>query len=319
MSLELGKRVLEIEAEAIQGLVERLDERFLQAVDVLQGCRGRVVTSGMGKSGLICRKVAATFASTGTPSLFLHPAEAVHGDLGMLAAGDVVLAVSYSGETEELLRLVGTLKRLGIPLVSLLGNPEAALAQHSEVVLDVGVREEACPLGLAPTASTAAALAMGDALALALSHRKGFQVEEFARLHPGGKLGKRLARVDELMHRGSQIPQVRPGTSMGEAIVEMSRKGLGVTAVTTSEGRLLGVLSDGDLRRLLERRREGLLELTVEECMTRNPVSIRGQELAAAALNLMEHRKITSLMVTSAEGRLEGILHLHNLWGTQMF
>lgn len=319
MSIELARRVLEIEAEAIHSLIRRLDRRFTQAVDILQACRGRVVTSGMGKSGLICRKIAATFASTGTPSLFLHPAEALHGDLGMLAPGDVVLAVSYSGETEELLRLVGALKRLAIPLISLVGNQTSTLARHSEVVLDVGVSQEACPLGLAPTASTTAALALGDALALALSHRKGFQVEEFARLHPGGKLGKRLARVEELMHTGGQVPQVTPDTRMGEAIVEMSRKGLGITAVVAADRRLVGVLSDGDLRRLLERRREGLLELRVEECMTRNPITIPSWELATAALNLMEQRKITSLMVVGADDRLAGVIHLHDLWGTEMF
>lgn len=319
MSLELARRVLEIESQAIRELLGRLDDRFTAAVNLLMSCRGRVVTSGMGKSGIICRKVAATLASTGTPSLFLHPAEAVHGDLGMLAPGDAVLVISYSGETEELIRLVGTIKRLGIPLVSLLGNQESSLARYSDVVLDVSVSQEACPLGLAPTASTTAALALGDALALALSVRKGFKVEEFARLHPGGKLGKRLARVEELMHRGGQIPVVHPETPMGEAIVEMSRKGLGITAVVDSDGRLVGVLSDGDLRRLLQRRREGLLEAQVRDCMTLHPVTIPSWEMATAALNLMEQRKITSLMVTSEQGTLLGVIHLHDLWGTEMF
>lgn len=319
MSLELARRVLEIESQAIRELMERLDDRFSAAVDLLMSCRGRVVTSGMGKSGIICRKVAATLASTGTPSLFLHPAEAVHGDLGMLAPGDAVLVISYSGETEELIRLVGTIKRLGIPLVSLLGNQESTLARYSDVVLDVSVSREACPWGLAPTASTTAALALGDALALALSVRKGFKVEEFARLHPGGKLGKRLARVEELMHKGEQIPAVHPETPMGEAIVEMSRKGLGITAVVDSDRRLVGVLSDGDLRRLLQKRREGLLEAQVGDCMTRQPVTIPPWEMATAALNLMEKRKITSLMVTSEQGTLLGVIHLHDLWGTEMF
>ncbi len=319
MSLELARRVLEIESQAIRELMCRLDDRFTAAVELLMACRGRVVTSGMGKSGIICRKVAATLASTGTPSLFLHPAEAVHGDLGMLAPGDAVLIISYSGETEELIRLVGTIKRLGIPLVSLLGNQQSTLARFSDVVLDVSVSQEACPLGLAPTASTTAALALGDALALALSVRKGFKVEEFARLHPGGKLGKRLARVEELMHKGEQVPAVHPHTPMGEAIVEMSRKGLGITAVVDSAGKLLGVLSDGDLRRLLQKRREGLLDAQVEDCMTRHPVTIPPWEMATAALNLMEKRKITSLMVTSDDGTLVGVIHLHDLWGTEMF
>ncbi len=319
MSLELARRVLEIESQAIRELMCRLDDRFTAAVELLMACRGRVVTSGMGKSGIICRKVAATLASTGTPSLFLHPAEAVHGDLGMLAPGDAVLIISYSGETEELIRLVGTIKRLGIPLVSLLGNQQSTLARFSDVVLDVSVSQEACPLGLAPTASTTAALALGDALALALSVRKGFKVEEFARLHPGGKLGKRLARVEELMHKGEQIPAVHPHTPMGEAIVEMSRKGLGITAVVDFAGKLLGVLSDGDLRRLLQKRREGLLDAQVEDCMTRHPVTIPPWEMATAALNLMEKRKITSLMVTSDDGTLVGVIHLHDLWGTEMF
>lgn len=318
-SLPVARFVLEVEAEAIEALKERLDKDFDRAVELLAATQGRVVTSGMGKSGIICRKIAATFSSTGTPSLFLHPAEAVHGDLGMLARGDTVLVVSNSGETEELLRLLGTLKRLGLPLIALVGSLRSTLARHADVVLDISVDREACPFGLAPTASTTTALALGDALAIALSQKKGFRLEEFARLHPGGKLGKRLARVEELMHVGEEVPRVGTETPMDEVIYEMSRKGLGITAVTDPAGRLVGVISDGDLRRLLQREREQLLRRTAGECMTRNPVTIAPGEMATRALYLLERRKITSLMVVDGEQRLLGVLHLHDLWGTEMF
>ncbi|GAB4250273.1 MAG: KpsF/GutQ family sugar-phosphate isomerase [Acidobacteriota bacterium] len=318
-SLSVARFVLEVEAEAIESLKERLNSDFDRAVELLASTQGRVVTSGMGKSGIICRKIAATFSSTGTPSLFLHPAEAVHGDLGMLARGDTVLVVSNSGETEELLRLLGTLKRLGLPLIALVGNLRSTLARHADIVLDIGVDREACPFGLAPTASTTAALALGDALAIALSQRKGFRLEEFARLHPGGKLGKRLARVEELMHVGDEVPRVGTDTPMDEVIYEMSRKGLGITAVTDPAGKLVGVISDGDLRRLLQRERERLLQRTAGECMTSNPVTIAPEEMATRALDLLERRKITSLMVVDGDGRLLGVIHLHDLWGTEMF
>jgi arabinose-5-phosphate isomerase len=318
-SLTVAREVLRIEAEAIDRLITRLDDRFEKAVDLLCACRGRVVASGMGKSGIICRKIAATLSSTGTPALFLHPAEAVHGDLGALARGDTVLVVSYSGETEELLRLLGSIKRLGLPLISMVGDPGSRLARHSDLVLEIGVDREACPHGLAPTASTTVALALGDALAVALSEKKGFRPEEFARLHPGGRLGKRLAPVGDLMHVGAEVPLVGTATSMEEVILEMSRKGLGIAAVAGKDGRLVGVVSDGDLRRLLQSRREGMLTQRAEDCMTPDPVTIGEEELAARALDLMETRRITSLMVTDVSGRIKGVVHLHDLWGTEMF
>ncbi len=319
MSRETARKVLKMEAEAILNLISRLDESFDRAVELLAGCQGRVVTTGMGKSGIICRKIAATLASSGTPSLFLHPAEAVHGDLGMVAPGDVVLALSNSGETAELIRLLEMVKRLGIPLISMVGNIESMLAQNSDLVLDVGVDREACPMGLVPTTSTTAALAMGDALAMALSEKKGFRLEDFARLHPGGKLGKKLARVGELMHGGDQLPKVTVNTPMEEVIYEMSHKGLGITSVVEQEDRLVGVISDGDLRRLLERERGKVLERTAGQCMTSDPVTIKQETLATSALNLMEQRSITSLMVVDDVKRVIGVIHLHDLWGTEMF
>ncbi len=319
MSRETARKVLKMEAEAILNLIPRLDESFDRAVELLAGCQGRVVTTGMGKSGIICRKIAATLASSGTPSLFLHPAEAVHGDLGMVAPGDVVLALSNSGETAELVRLLEMVKRLGIPLISMVGNIESMLAQNSDLVLDVGVDREAFPMGLFPTTSTTAALAMGDALAMALSEKKGFRLEDFARLHPGGKLGKKLARVGELMHGGDQLPKVTVNTPMEEVIYEMSHKGLGITSVVEQEDRLVGVISDGDLRRLLERERGKVLERTAGQCMTSDPVTIKQETLATSALNLMEQRSITSLMVVDDVKRVIGVIHLHDLWGTEMF
>ena len=319
MSREIASKVLKIEAEAILRLISRLDESFDHAVDLLAGCQGRVVATGMGKSGIVCRKIAATLASSGTPSLFLHPAEAVHGDLGMMASGDVVLAISNSGETVELVKLLDTVKRLGISLISMVGNPDSVLAKNSDVVLDVGVDQEACPMGLVPTTSTTVALALGDALAMALSEKKGFRMEDFARLHPGGKLGKKLMRVGELMHSGSQLPKVDVNTSMEKVIYEMSSKGLGVTSVVEQEDRLVGVISDGDLRRLLENKRGEILEQTAGQCMTSNPITIQESELVGSALNLMEQQSITSLMVIDDLEKIVGVLHLHNLWGTEMF
>jgi arabinose-5-phosphate isomerase len=318
-ALEIGRRVLEIESEAIRGLGRRLGEHFVRGVEMLASCQGRVVTSGMGKSGIVCRKIAATFSSTGTPSLFLHPAEAVHGDLGMLVHGDTVMLVSNSGETEELLRLLSTIKRLGLPLISMVGNLDSRLARHSDLVLDISVDREACTYGLAPTASTTAAMALGDALAIALSSRKGFRPEEFARLHPGGKLGKKLARVVDLMHAGDEVPLVTADSRMEDVIFEITRKGLGITAVSADDGCLAGVISDGDLRRLLQAHRGTLLDKTAAECMNPNPITIEPGELAARALDILEKQKITSLMVTSESGRIIGIIHLHDLWGTELF
>jgi arabinose-5-phosphate isomerase len=273
----------------------------------------------MGKSGIVMKKVAATLSSTGTPALFLHPAEAVHGDLGMIVPGDVVLAASYSGTTEELLRLVETLKRLGVPLVVMTASATSPLARHADLHLPVAIDREACPLGLAPTASTTAILALGDALAMALLEARGFTREDFALLHPAGQLGKRLLKVNQFMHAGDALPRVETGTPMREAIYEMSKKGLGITAVVDGEGRLVGCISDGDLRRLLQADDGAILRRTAGECMTPNPRTIPGDELAAAALKAMEERRITSLFVCDEAGRLEGVVHLHDLWGLELF
>jgi arabinose-5-phosphate isomerase len=323
----IGENVVRIEAEALKALADRLAgpmaKAFEQAAEMLYGCGGRVVVTGMGKSGLVARKVAATLSSTGTPALFLHPAEAVHGDLGMLVRGDVVLALSSSGETEEIVALLPTIKRLGLGLIAMTGDSLngtaklSTLAQAADVALDCSVAQEACSLGLAPTASTTTMLALGDALALALAEKRGFKEEDFADLHPGGKLGKKLARVGSLMHSGDAVPRVAPATRMQDVIYEMSRKGLGLTTVVEGE-KLLGVISDGDLRRLLEHRGKDILDLTAAECMTRNPKVIQRDEFAVTALNTMEQKKITSLVVVDGNGRLEGIVHLHDLWGTQM-
>ncbi len=319
MSLESGRRVLEIEARAIAELIRRLDHQFERAVEAILGCRGRLVVAGMGKSGLIGQKISATFSSTGTPSFFLHPAEALHGDLGCLVPDDVLLALSYGGETEELLRLLDTVKRLAIPLIVLTGKPGSTLAQSSDVVIDVSISEEACPLGLAPTASTTAMLAVGDALAMALLEKRGFKEEDYAALHPGGGLGVRLRRVENVMHTGEEIPRVQPETTLPDVIYEISKKKLGHTAVVDDEGRLAGVISDGDLRRFFQREGGRALECWAPELMTRTPATIGRKELAPRALNLMESRRITSLMVVDAEGRREGVVHIHDLWRTEMF
>ncbi|HYO11939.1 MAG TPA: KpsF/GutQ family sugar-phosphate isomerase [Thermoanaerobaculia bacterium] len=316
---EVAAEVLETEAAAIRGLLPQLDERFDRAVDLLRSCAGRVVCTGMGKSGLVLKKIAATLSSTGTPAFFLHPAEAVHGDLGVIVPGDVVLAASYSGTTEELLRLVETLKRLGVPLVVMTANASSPLARHADLHLPVAIDREACPLGLAPTASTTATLAMGDALAMALLEARGFTREDFARLHPAGQLGKRLLNVDQLMHAGDDLPRVGLDTPMRDAIYEMSRKKLGITAVLDGEGRLAGCISDGDLRRLLQHDDGSILQKTAGECMTVNPRTIPGEELAAAALKIMEDHRITSLFVCDEAGRLEGVVHLHDLWRLELF
>lgn len=319
MNQEIARRVLRIEAEAISGLIGRLDRRFDDSVEMLLACQGRVVVTGMGKSGWIGHKIAATLSSTGTPAIFLHPAEALHGDLGMLVRGDVLLAISYSGDTEEIVGLLGRTKRLGIRIVTMTGNPQSQLAAASDVVLDISVREEACSLNLAPTASTTAALAMGDALAIALLDRRGFREEDFAALHPSGRLGKKLQRVEDLMHAGEELPVVFPDTPIPEVIYEISRKGLGMTAVVGEGKRLVGVVTDGDLRRLMQNRRSAALDLTAAECMTAQPVTIARKELAGAALRLMEERKITSVVVTGEQRRLEGVVHVHDLWTLELF
>jgi arabinose-5-phosphate isomerase len=345
----IGENVVRIEAAALGALADRIAgpmaAAFQRAVDLMFGCAGRVVVTGMGKSGLIARKIAATLSSTGTPALYLHPVEALHGDLGMVVRGDVVLALSASGETEEILALLATIKRLRVPLIAMTGDEicrrlgdreigssgdlkrparespasirASTLASAADVALDCSIAEEACSLGLAPTASTTTMLALGDALAVTLSERRGFKEEDFANLHPGGKLGKRLARVESLMHAGDALPRVSPQTKMPDVIYEMSRKQLGVTAVVEGE-RLVGIISDGDLRRLLEKRGKDVLDLTAGECMTKNPRTIAAGEFAATALALMEEKKITSLMVVDAGGKLEGIVHLHDLWSTEL-
>jgi len=318
MPRKTARKVLEIESAAIAALESRLDETFDRAVDALFSCSGRVVVTGMGKSGIIAQKVSATLSSTGTPSLFLHPADAIHGDLGRIVKGDVVVAISYSGDTAELLAVVPVVKRLGVPIVALTGNRHSPLAQAADAHLDVSVSAEACPLGLAPTASTTAALAMGDALSMALLERRGFTVEDFAVLHPGGNLGKKLLRVEDLMHTGDQIPRVLPDTAMKDVLFEMTKKRLGLTTVTEADGTLLGMISDGDLRRQMERHGYALLDRSAAECMTREPVLVGRRELAATALDVLESRKITSLLVTDDRGRIEGVLHLHDLWKTEM-
>jgi arabinose-5-phosphate isomerase len=312
------------EAAALEALARRLDgpmsEPFAHAVEMILRCgeqNGRVVVTGMGKSGIIAQKIAATLSSTGSPAIFLHPAEAVHGDLGVLMPGDVVIALSASGETEEILRLLAHLKRMGDALVSFCCDLESTLATASDVALDCSVEREACGLNLAPTASTTAMLALGDALAVAVSLRKGFRAEDFADLHPGGKLGKRLARVRDLMHTGDQIPAVAPSTPMTDVIFEMSSKKLGITTVQEG-GRLRGVISDGDLRRLLEREGGAALSKKAGEAMNPRPSTIAGDELAAKALAILEARKITSLVVVDADEKVQGIVHLHDLWGVEL-
>jgi len=312
------------EAAALLALADRLEgpmsAAFASAVELILQCgdaRGRVVVTGMGKSGIIAQKIAATLSSTGTPALFLHPAEAVHGDLGMLLAGDVVIALSASGETEEILRLLATLKRKGDALIGFCCNLKSTLATASDVALDCSVEREACGLNLAPTASTTTMLALGDALAIAVSLRKGFRAEDFADLHPGGKLGKRLALVRDLMHAGDAVPVVAPSTAMTDVIFEMSSKRLGLATVQ-EEGKLLGVFSDGDLRRLLEREGGAALTRTAGEAMNAAPRTIAASELAATALAILEERKITSLVVVDGAGRVEGVLHLHDLWGMEL-
>ena len=330
-SKNLGENVVRIEAEALRALADRLAgpmaADFERAVELLYCCAGRIVVTGMGKSGLIARKIAATLTSTGSPALFLHPAEALHGDLGMVVRGDVVVALSASGETDEILQLLATVKRLGVPLTTMTCDdlhslPEgprsmSTLAQAADIALDCSVAHEACSLGLAPTASTTSMLALGDALAVALSQRRGFKEEDFANLHPGGKLGKRFLRVSALMRAGNAVPQVKPETAMSDVIYEMSRKGLGMTTVIDGK-KLVGLISDGDLRRLLEQHGKSVFELAAAECMTRSPRTVGPDVFAIAALDIMEQKKITSLPVVDAAGHLLGVLHLHDLWGTQM-
>lgn len=317
MILEEGKRVLRIEAQAITDLIDRIDGRFVEAVDHCYNSRGRIVVVGMGKSGLIGKKIAATLASTGTPAFFLHPAEGIHGDLGMVSKEDIALLISNSGETEEILRILPSLKRLNLKMITLTGNVKSTLAKMSDVVLDISIREEACPLGLAPTASTTATLAMGDALAVALLQKRGFRKEDFASFHPGGSLGRRLLlKVEDAMHSGNNIPKVAEETPMREVVLEMTAKKLGMTTVLNSAGKLAGVITDGDLRRLIKKiDHEGrdIFSLPAGEVMNRNPKTISREALTAQAIHMMESHAITTLVVAGPDGHIDGILHLHDL------
>jgi arabinose-5-phosphate isomerase len=316
--LELARKVLRTEAAAILGLVDRIDGEFERAVQLLFACRGRVIVTGMGKSGIICRKIAATLSSTGTSAWFLHPAEAIHGDLGAIRDEDVVIALSHSGETEEILRLLESIRRIGARLIALTGDRGSTLARAADVTLDCGIAEEACPMNLVPTASTTAALAMGDALAMTLLVRKGFREEQFASLHPGGKLGRRLMRVENVMHAGTAAPVVRTSTGMVDVFHEMSSKRLGMTCVVDDDGLLVGVFTDGDLRRLMLKNPD-VLGFTAGDVMTPGPLTIERELLAVEALKIMETHKITSVIVVDARRHVEGVVHLHDLWRTQMF
>ena len=316
-SLDLAKRVLRTEAAAILSLVDRVDADFDRAVQMLLDCRGRVVVTGMGKSGIIGRKIAATLSSTGTSAFFLHPAEANHGDLGAIRDEDVVIAISHSGETEELIRLLEGIRRIGARLLALTGDPASTLANAADVTLNCAIAAEACPMNLAPTASTTAALAFGDALAITLCARKGFREEDFASLHPGGRLGRKLMRVEHAMHAGDAAPIVRTDTRMPDVFHQMSSKRLGMTCVVDADGRLVGVFTDGDLRRLMMRQ-SNVLELTAGQVMTPRPVTIDRHLLAVEALKIMETHKITSVVVVDREHCVEGVVHLHDLWRTGM-
>jgi arabinose-5-phosphate isomerase len=315
--LALARSVLDTEAAAIRGVRDRLDERFTRAVQVLRECRGRVILTGMGKSGIVCRKIAATFSSTGTPAFFLHPAEAIHGDLGVLQAEDVVLALSYSGETDELLRLTEAIKRLGARLIVITGSATSTLAQAADVALDCHVAEEACPLNLVPTASTTASLALGDALAMVLLVEKGFRQQDFASLHPGGKLGKRLMRAEQLMHGGDLAPVVGVATLVPELIYEISRKGLGMSCVVDDAGVLVGIVTDGDLRRHMAKG-SSLLEAKAADVMSPRPVTVGPEVMAVEVLNLLEAKRITAVVVVDDGNHVLGVVHLHDLWRTEL-
>jgi len=318
---DIARKVLQTEADAILALIDRLDDRFDEAVRILLDCRGRVIVTGMGKSGIIARKIAATLSSTGTPAFFLHAAEAVHGDLGVLTPVDVIVALSNSGETEELLRLLATIKRLGARMIVLTGDCGSTLGQAADIALDCSVAKEACPMNLVPTASTTAALALGDALAMTVFAAKGIGQEHFANVHPAGHLLKRLMRVEQLMHGGEQRPMVAAETPMTDAMAEMSRKGFGMTCVVEAGDRLVGIITDGDLRRHMIGQPAGgsILERRAADVMTRNPVTITRGTLAVEALRHMEERRITSIVVVDAGHKVEGIVHLHDLWRTQLF
>ncbi len=312
--LNIAKRVLKIEADAVLALTERLNSNFEKAVEIIYRSKGRVVVTGMGKSGLVGKKIAATLASTGTPAFFLHPAEASHGDLGMVTSDDVIIAISNSGETGELAGLIPFLKRFNVSLISMTGNPNSTLSRAADVNLDISVKEEACPLGIVPTASTTTTMAMGDALAVALLTKRGFNEEDFAFFHPGGSLGKKLfIKVKDLMHTGDALPVISPGTPMTEAVMEISSKRMGVTVVADADKRILGIITDGDVRRGIEKWGKEFFDMNAEEVMTKNPKTISEEELAAKALSIMEKLSITSLAVPDENGRAVGIIHLHDI------
>ena len=317
-ALETALRVLEAEAESIRKLKDRLGENFLRALSLAAACKGKIAVIGLGKSGIICQKIAATLSSTGTPAIFLHAADALHGDCGILTPDDLAIAVSKSGETVEIIGVLEVIKRMSLPVIALSGNPGSTLARYADVCLDVSVTEEAGPLGLAPTSSTTAALAMGDALAMALMECRKFTRDDFASVHPAGSLGKKLLRVADLMHGGESVPIVFPDAVMSDVIYEMSSKGLGMTTVTDTRNILLGVISDGDLRRLLEKSPDPL-RFTAKQVMNPNPKTIGEDELASAALARMEAMKITSLAIVDAARRVTGVVHIHDLWRTGLF
>ncbi|MDD8025203.1 MAG: KpsF/GutQ family sugar-phosphate isomerase [Acidobacteriota bacterium] len=317
--LESAREVLDIESRAVAALAGRLDDGFLRAVDLICRTKARVIVIGMGKSGLVGRKIAATLASCGTPAMFVHPAEAGHGDLGMILKDDIVLAVSYSGETREIVDMLPFFKRIGVRLIALTGNSRSRIARYSDVVIDARIEREAGPSGMVPTASSTAALAMGDALAIAVMRKKGLGQKDFARFHPKGALGRKLLRVESLMHKDRAIPRVGLAAPLAEVVEEMTRKRLGMTCVIDASGRLAGIITDGDLRRLLRRHRDALFALTAADGMTADPVTIGRNGLATEALNLLEAKRITSLVVTDDAGRPAGIIHLHDLWRTEMF
>jgi len=317
--IQIGKNVLEIEANAVRSLALNLDKNFVLAVELLSTAAARVIVTGMGKSGLVGRKIAATLASCGTPALFVHPAEAGHGDLGMIIKKDILIAISYSGNTREIVELLDFVKRIGIKLIGITGNKNSKLAKYSDVVLEAKVEKEAEPSGLVPTASSTAALAIGDALAIALMRKKGFSEEEFAFVHPKGQAGKKLVKIRNLMHKGEQIPFVSLNTTMECVLKEMSQKKLGMTCVIDECNKLVGIITDGDLRRMLQKHGNNILQKTARNCMSPNPLTIEKEDLATKALNIMEKNKITSLIIISKNGEVEGLIHLHDLWRTEMF
>ncbi len=316
--VKIGKNVLEIEADAVRAVAARLDKNFAQAVELLSQTKARVIVLGMGKSGLIGRKIAATLSSCGTPAIFIHPAEAGHGDLGMIMKDDIIIAISYSGDTKEIIDLLGFVKRIGIKLIAITGVKSSKLAKYSDVVLEVKVSREAEPRGLVPTASSTASLAMGDALAIALMEKKGFQEHDFLSFHPKGQIGK-LIKINNLMHVKQHIPCVQLDTPIKNVLHEMSDKKLGMTCVVDNNNRLMGIITDGDLRRLIQKHGEDLFTKKAEDFMTPNPATINKNDLATQALNIMEKHKITSLVITNDKGETEGIIHLHDLWRTEMF